>query len=305
MKKFIQFSGMIVLMVMFSTKIYSESNYEDTMTMEFSDPSRPGLVRVTGGKGDVTINGYNGKEVIIKTKSEIKNLTSPPEDEKAKGLKRISGTNFHVAAIEDENAIVISRSIKDEVELFIQVPFTTSIILGGGYPTKNVDTKSGSVEILPSIRGGMGGIFIGNIEVKNVLGEMEINTVDSNITLLDISGEAAVNTVDGDILVTFENIDREKPMYFSTVDGDIDVTIPPDTQADLTMSNVEGDAFTDFEIDVAIKPEVKKKKTSTGESALLGLIGSLGNNITGTINGGGPEIQLRTIDGNIYVRKGK
>ncbi|MFC1692328.1 DUF4097 family beta strand repeat-containing protein [Candidatus Latescibacterota bacterium] len=307
MKKFIQFSCMIVMVVMFSTKIYSESKFEDTMTMEFSDPSRPGLLIVSGGQGDVTINGYNGKEVIIKTKSEIKNLTSPPEDEKAKGLKRISGTNFHVATIEDENAIAISLSLRDEVELFIQVPFKTSLKLGGSNPKENIVNKTtGLGGILnPIIRGVMGGFFDGNIEVKNVSGEMEINTVDSNISLLDISGEAAVNTVDGDILVTFEDVSREKPMYFSAVDGDIDVTFPSDIQANLTIKCVDGDVFTDFEIDISRKPEVEKKKTSTGTVDVFGLIEFPGNNVTGKINGGGPEIQLRTIDGNIYLRKGK
>ena len=159
--------------------------------------------------------------------------------------------------------------------------------------------------LLPIIRGGMGGIFEGNIEVKNISGEIEINTVNSNITLLDISGEAAINTVDGDLLVTFENIDREKPMYFSTVDGDIDVTFPSDTKANLSIKSVDGDIFTDFEIDISRKPEVEKKKTSTGTVDVFGLIGSLGNGITGKINGGGQEIQLITVDGNIYVRKGK
>ncbi len=261
MKKFIQFSGMIVMMVMFSTKIYSESKFEDTMTMEFSDPSRPGLLKVSGGKGDVTITGYNGKEVIIKIKLEIKNLTSPPEDEKAKGLKRISGTTFHVASVEDKNAIVISRSLKDEIELFIQVPFKTSLKLGGGNPntyiTKYQKAKRANVpgpeqamppeqailleQAMPYVGFGVGGILEGNIEVKNVSGEIEINTIDGNINLLDISGEVAVNTVDGEILVTFGDVDREKPMYFSTVDGYIDVTFPPDIQANLTLRSVDGD----------------------------------------------------------------
>ncbi|MBT4485397.1 MAG: DUF4097 family beta strand repeat protein [Candidatus Latescibacteria bacterium] len=275
MKKFIQFSGVIVLMVMFSTNIHGENNNEDTMTMEFSDPSRPGLLKVSGGKGDVTINGYNGKEVIIKTILEIENLTSLPKHKKAKGLKRISGTKLNVAIVEDENTIVISRSLKDKIEMFIQVPFKTSL-------------KS------------VGGIFEGNIEVKNISGEIEINTSVSSITLLDISGEAAVNTITGKIVVTFKDINREKPMYFSAVDGYIDVTFPPDTQANLTIKNVDGDVFTDFEIDLTSKPKVEKKKTSSGRANIRP-----GNNITGKINGGGPEIQLITVTGNIYVRKGE
>jgi len=53
--------------------------------------------------------------------------------------------------------------------------------------------------------------------------------------------------------------------------------------------------------------EVEKKKTSTHSDPpnVFGLIGFPGNNIFGKINGGGQEIQLRTVNGNIYVRKGK
>ena len=302
MKKLVIFTSIIFLIFMCSMKIHGAERYEDSMTVEFSDPSKPGIVKVFYGRGDITVTGYDGKNVIIKTKSKIKNLLNPPEDEKTKGLKRISGTSFHVASIEDENAVVVTRSLRDEIELLIQVPFKTSLLLGGGnFREKEI---ANIPVLIPIFEGNMKDIFEGNIDVKNVSGEMEISTVDGDIILLDISGEVIANNADGDIVITFDNVDREKPMYFSSVDGDIDVTFPSDIKANLALKTIEGEIYTDFDMDIVKKPEVEKKKSINDPSNIL-LFYGIGNSISAKINGGGPKIQMTTLEGNIYIRKGK
>jgi len=323
MKKIVQFSGMFFLVIMFSTKIFGDNQYEDSMTVKFTDPAKPGLVKVINGKGDITITGYDGKEVIIKTKSEIENVINPPENEKAKGLKRISGTNFHVSTIEDENAVVISRSFQNDIDLFIQVPFKTSLKIGGDNLQKQFEIQKKIMEEQKKVTDAayvssvsriyvpfMSGLLKGDIEVNNVNGYIEINATDGDMTLKEISGEVVANTVDGDILVEFKDINNEKPMFFSSVDGDIDVTFPSDIQADMTMRTVEGDIYTDFEMDIIRTPKVEKsisiqsKERSRPPNIInLDSFYGVGNNISAKVNGGGTEIQMTTIEGSIYIRK--
>ena len=69
---------------------------------------------------------------------------------------------------------------------------------------------------------------------------------------------------------------------------------------DLMLAVRNGGIYTDFDMDVMKRPEVYKEKTNE----YLGYMNQL-NYITGKINGGGTEIQMTTIDGNIYIRKGK
>ena len=107
---------------------------------------------------------------------------------------------------------------------------------------------------------------------------------------------------DGEIKVVFSKITPGKPMSLSAMDGDIDITLPPDAKASLKMKTDDGQIYTDF--DVQLTPSQEKKEEDerreggsyrvTYEKVTLGLI-----------NGGGTEIQLTSYDGNIYIRKAK
>jgi len=358
MNKFIQFSGIVILIIMFSTEIFCET-YQDRMTVNFVDSSKPGLLRMNGS-GDITVEGYNGKEVIIRTESVIENLISPPQDEKAKGLRRISGSKFHVSTVEDENSIVINRTIDKEIDIFIQVPFNTSLILGSGSrrignspglrisekkeleekakelkeeekklkeKLKELEKNQGElgkhyqrsfniVTSIPSVISsvfGFGSVLEGDIEVKNISGEIEINAVEGNITLVDITGGVAVNSVVGNLLVNFKDLKMKESMYFSTVEGEIDVTLPSDLNANLVLRTVEGEMYTDFDIEINRYVEKDKEDkeskvthgTSTGFQDIFIGWGRNTNTVSGKINGGGPVINMTTVEGNIYMRKGK
>ena len=85
---------------------------------------------------------------------------------------------------------------------------------------------------------------------------------------------------------------QQAPISISSVNGELDITIPSNTKADLVLSTFSGDIFTDMDIEF-------DKKSKEG----LSIIG--GNKIKGTLNGGGVDILLNTINDNIYLRKAK
>ena len=109
--------------------------------------------------------------------------------------------------------------------------------------------------------------------------------------------------MDGDLLVVFKDINNDKPMYFSSVDGDVDVTFPSGIKADMTIKTIDGDIYTDFEMDINRMPQVEKSESK--QQNWIGIFTGVGNNISAKVNGGGPEIQLISVDGDIYIRKGK
>ena len=119
-------------------------------------------------------------------------------------------------------------------------------------------------------------------------------------TLENISGSAVVNTIDGHILANFNKVTPELPMAFSSIEGKIDVTFPANVKADVKMKSDNGNIFSDFDI------EIDKRKTQVNKSDKSGAYKiSLENWSNGKINGGGPEILFKTLEGNIYIRTGK
>ena len=299
MKELLRPILMILLITLFATNLFAEST-----VVKFSDPSKPGLIKTTGN-GNITITGYNGSDVVIEIDTEKEIVPNPPENEKTKGLKRISGSSVNIAPIKDENAIEITRSMKHKADLFIKVPFNTSFKIGTN--ANNESFSVGNIQnlVMNSVLSGVGGgMLIGDIEIRNISGDIEVSTMDGDITLTDISGTVVANVMSGNIVVTFRDYKKDKPMSFSTIKGDVDITLPSAIKADIKVKNLDGDVFTDFDIEMI---PVSTEEKSSGADSFIGInLGAmLGNNIYGKINGGGPEIRVTTLDGDIYVRKGK
>jgi hypothetical protein len=322
----------IAFLVLLSASVAADTTYSDRETLEFPKPSKPGLLRIVSGTGDITVEGYDGQKVIIETKSSVENVLNPPEDEKAKGMKRISGSGLSISSDKDGNAIVIRRSMRNETDLFIKVPFNTSLQFDGDTPRPvvrmppappaptappdvsfdrvgpdfNIDRILDGVDrILENVFYSLnitGGMLSGDISISNISGDIEVNTREGNISLNDVSGEVVAHSVDGELLVTFKEVTKEEPIAFSTIDGDIDVTFPSNIKATLSAKNVDGDIYTDFDIDIT---HLKDSDVRRNRRWRNGLTGMFGNTVTGNINGGGTEILISTVDGNIYIRKGK
>ena len=91
-------------------------------------------------------------------------------------------------------------------------------------------------------------------------------------------------------------------MAFTSLNGTVDVTLPPTTKANLRLRSDRGDVYSDFDVQLApaAAPVVEESRSSNGRYRI-----SRNRSIVGTINGGGPEFELRTFNSNVYVRKGR
>jgi DUF4097 and DUF4098 domain-containing protein YvlB len=219
--------------------------------------------------------------------------------------------------------------MRNETDLFIKVPFNTSLQFGGGTPGTgvggppapappigppfdpvgpdfNINRLLDNIDrILDNVFSSLntpGNMLSGNISISNISGDIEVNTREGSVTLHNVSGEVVANSIEGELLMTFKQMTREKSMAFSTIDGDIDVTFPSNIKATISAKNVDGDIYTDFDIDITHLRGVDVDRDGRWRN---GLTGMFGNTVTGKINGGGSEILISTVDGNIYIRKGK
>jgi lia operon protein LiaG len=116
--------------------------------------------------------------------------------------------------------------------------------------------------------------------------EVEFNGCH-DINLRNVTGPLVVSTISGEINVTFSEISKDKPISLATVSGEVDVTLPAKSPVDLEMSTVSGNMYSDFDL-----------QTEDKDMRRIG-----GSSIHTHLNGGGTDLKLHSVSGNIYLRK--
>lgn len=216
---------------------------------------------------DIQVEGYSGKDIIL-TSMDGRSGETPA---RAKGLKPIYAGGV------DNTGIGLSAEKKGNV---VTVQCLLPITKSGEYKIKVPDNIA--LRIKKGCERG------GKVTVQNMKNEIEINVCHS-IVLNNVAGPLVLSTISGDIDVAFTDVSKDKPISIATVSGRIDITLPSKTPMDLDMGTVSGNIYSDFDFDASDKQ--------------MRRIG--GSTINTQLNGGGVDIKLTTVSGNIYLRKGK
>jgi DUF4097 and DUF4098 domain-containing protein YvlB len=140
----------------------------------------------------------------------------------------------------------------------------------------------------------------GDIVVSGVDGELDVNDVNGSVTLNNVSGSAVAHALNGRLSATFTRV-NQKPMAFSSLNGEIDVTFPADLKANLSLKSDRGEILTDFDVQMQtapVAPTVEDGRHNGGKYRVR-----IDKTVHGTINGGGPEYQFTNFNGSIYIRK--
>ena len=244
----------------------------EQIIVPMSRPGEPGVLNIDHIKGSIVVTGYDGESVIVNASSGQRGNENPDQVQNG-GLRRIVSNVIQLNAQEKDNELTVqTNSHRHTIDLDIRVPHHFSLRLKTYHN--------------------------GEIHVKNVSGEMEITNINGDVVLEDVSGSAVVNTIDGHILVQFRDVTPDIPMAFTSIEGKIDITFPQSMNASVKMKSDNGEIFSDFDI------EMEKREIQVDKSNQTGLYKiSLEDWVHGKINGGGPEILLKTLEGNIYIRK--
>ncbi|WP_165395256.1 DUF4097 family beta strand repeat-containing protein [Flagellimonas allohymeniacidonis] len=260
---------MAILFMGIATGISGQEKSIDLFTIPLSSPGNEGLLEVEQVRGSITVNAYEGKEVIVKVsvdEDEVKTTKTKA------GLKRIGGSGLNISAEEKNNIVQIENEAwNKKTDFDIKVPANFSLKLS----TVNE----------------------GDIYVKGVTGSLEISNVNGHITLDNVSGSVTTNTTNGEVKVSFDRIANQDNMAFSSFNGDVEVTFPSSLKANIKAKSEMGDVYTDFNMVVSDnKPQVDTSKSS-GKYKV-----KIEQWVRGTINGGGPEMLFKTFNGDILIK---
>jgi hypothetical protein len=78
------------------------------------------------------------------------------------------------------------------------------------------------------------------------------------------------------------------------------VSVPASTKANLKLRSDQGEIFTDFELKLLPENAMAKIEDTRKEGGRYRI--EINKALAGAINGGGPDFELRSFTGNIYVR---
>lgn len=274
MEKFIKYVLATILCAVLPATAFSQESASDHFTIPLSDPSREATVKVNIFNGSITVKGYDGKEIIADMEYRENHKPKKLHQADTTGLKKIAA--FGGLSIDEDNNVVNIRRdfIFSPSSIKLQVPKRTTLVL----------KKATN----------------GDISIEQVHGEIEISTISGNVTLTDVAGSVVAHALSGDVNVTLKEIDPGKSMSFSSMSGNIDVSFPEDLKANVSMSSTNGEIYSGF--DIKIDPSRVGAQDDDSEEDKNFQFRS-GGKVSGSINGGGPEIQFKTFSGNIYIRK--
>ena len=252
------------------------------ITVALSDPARPAKIELNLVNGGATIKGVNRKDVLISAlpreaggnRGRGRGGRGTDTSASTTGLRRLTQTpGFDVE--EARNEVKIDAGAPgNPIDFELEVPLKSNLHLSL--------------------------VNNANLTVSDIEGELELENVNGPITLTNIAGSVVAHTVNGKVTATMTRLAPDKPMAFTSLNGNIDVTLPASIKATFKLRSDQGDVFTDFDMQTRPNSAAPETRREGGKLRI-----EVNNAIVGTVNGGGPEFEMRTFNGNIYVRKGR
>ncbi|HZB45411.1 MAG TPA: DUF4097 family beta strand repeat-containing protein, partial [Pyrinomonadaceae bacterium] len=222
------------------------------------------VVEVKGVNGNVRAEPASGGEVeVVATK------TSRREDT----------DTVRVEAVEHADGVTICAVYpsRDAAKPNVCAPGE-----GGRMNVQNNDVKVDFVVRVPAGVRFAGRTVNGNVDATGMGADVDASAVNGNVKITT-TGMARASTVNGSVTAAMGSAGWSDELSFSTVNGKLDLTFPASLSAEVNAETVNGDIMSDFPL--TITGRYSKRK------------------LNGTIGGGGRELHLRTVNGDVMIRR--
>jgi hypothetical protein len=291
------------------------ANIEDTIDKSFT--VKPGgTLKVDTKRGSIEVEGHRGNTVEVKVIREVK---TSDKEEARKILEKFPvefdqrGDDVFITATYDERNIV-KKLLNDmnkklHVKFVISVPDVYNVDLqtsGGSVGVRGLEGRilsrtSGGSMTFDGITGDIegrtsgGSIKIGNVEgdtnihtsggsitIEKAAGKVDAHTSGGSITVHEVMGAIQADTSGGSIKAYISRQPADS-CRLTTSGGSLTVYMADDVSVDVNARTSGGRVNTEFP--VTVQGEIKR------------------SNLQAKINGGGPELYLRTSGGSIYLKR--
>jgi hypothetical protein len=259
----------IAVGLMLCAGLAASQNKPELITVPLSRPGEPLTVEIELLSARIEVIGEDRKDAqfSITMASGERKIKTPS------GMKTLTGGGGALSVEEDDNVISIeSESPRmNKVEIVARVP-------------RRADLHLSTVND-------------GEIVVRDVTGALQLENVNGPITATNINGSVIAESVNEAINVAFSGVDAKGATAMTSLNGDIVVSLPSNAGVELRIDNSQGEVESDFDLDVkATKPTIERQE-GRGVSVRVEDV------IVATVNGGGPVIRLKTLNGNVRIGK--
>ncbi|MGO8788857.1 MAG: DUF4097 family beta strand repeat-containing protein [Terriglobia bacterium] len=249
-----------------------------------------GEARLTTAGGDVRVSGLSGPGRIETAGGSITvgrmggELTA-----------RTAGGGIHVSDVQGDTILETSGGeiVTGEVTGALKAETAGGdVVVGGATGQVQARTAGGQIQIGPtggSVRAETAG---GSIRLQGARGRVVAETAGGSIDLLKVESAVRASTAAGRILAEFNCTKKSfGPSQLETSMGDVYVYLPTDVPLtiDAAIDTAAGRRIrSDFPLDIQGDKEELVPSTIRGR---------------GMLNGGGEVLKIRTVAGNIDIRK--
>ncbi len=205
--------------------------------VKFSDPAKPGTLRVRLGHGDLRLTGIASDtgEITVKTDAQ------PAKSAKRKdGLRVITdATGFSLSESANVATLDATQSWGDRggSDFAITVPCSTTVIVTSAWS--------------------------GDIACTDLAGDIDIKGVNGEVKLLNHSGGAIVESMNGEITARILELKNGRPLSFTSMNGEVALQLPAEAKANIRLRTQNGSILTDFDENVLITKTENAPRTAT------------------------------------------
>ena len=242
--------------------IQKDATKDETETFEQSYPlNANGRVSVSNVNGSIVVEAWDRNEVKL-TATKIADSKETLNEVDIKVDARPD--HFQVEADYPDskwnNRSDQDRHRRMEVHFRLSVPRTASL--------NEVETVNGSVT------------------VSNFVNFTKISAVNGNVNAGNLRGTANLSTVNGKVAADFDRLEAGSRINLSTVNGEVNLTIPSDANATIKADSLNGPITNEFGLPVR-----------KGEY--------VGRDLYGRVGSGDVQIKLNSVNGPLAVNRKK
>ena len=225
-------------------------------------------VSIKNVSGDVIVKGYDGDAVTIRGFKE--------------GRDR---DKLEVEDLSDGNHIDISARYPKNCNCEASIRFEVNVPRNINLTYDAISSVSGDVEI----DGAKGTVHAkavsGDVKIINAQGTIRADSVSGDVHVERASGSVSAKSVSGDVKVNLNNVDSDEAMEFTTISGDVSVSMPSNLGADVDLKTLSGDLKTDFGI------TIEKREHGPGKTA------------HGRLGEGSRRVKMSSVSGDVNLLK--
>lgn len=133
----------------------------------------------------------------------------------------------------------------------------------------------------------------GSVLIENIKGTIVAGNVNGGVEIRNAESVESASSVNGDVNVSFTKA-PSKPIRFNTVNGDFNLKFPENLAAKVYFSTLNGEMYSAFDYRPA-EPLIEKSDQ--------GMKYKIASKTGVEIGSGGPVLDFKSVNGNVYLNK--